>query len=445
MLAIESARNSVQVEPGVMRKRAASSSLILSPGMRDFNGEMIGLTPRPVSAYGEIRAVGTDAQNPDEIGRALSIYEPTAKRRRSKSLSGLPEVSEVQPTARNRSDEIRYWRESFNPHALSPTTETTNDGTSHVDEGTESPPDTPRTAPQSFPFSPGDFPTETLPETPRTLPQPFPYVSEEFNAPAVSEMSLQDRVVALEAHTRKLERLISQLFELVPGIGQYEGAPRSVPLPPPSVAAFAPIYQTALPDQLPSSRESDESFGDAYTYVGSIPAPPRVPPMASPNNSTVREATSLPTLPRDAVRTLNSDHYTTFKALLDTERAKRQVLESQVTKLSYRLNRLSRTSHGLDSQKKGMYSAFEDDDDDFEPATAATDEYGSDAFRTPREEYPAAAHQVLESHGGDDDDFKEDQDATSTAERKKAPRTLSLGQLTIPKPKRIQAETGVSL
>ena len=62
--------------------------------------------------------------DPSEIGRAITSdgleADTMAHRRRSRSLSGLAEISLDGVQARRRSDEIRYWRESYDPTYLSP-------------------------------------------------------------------------------------------------------------------------------------------------------------------------------------------------------------------------------------------------------------------------------------------------------------------------------------
>ncbi|KAH7035139.1 uncharacterized protein B0I36DRAFT_88686 [Microdochium trichocladiopsis] len=452
MLAIESARNSMLLEPAMLKKRAASSSLIVSPVRRDFDGELIGLTPRPASINGEIHVSNEELQDPNEIGRALSVYESSSQRPRSKSLTGMPALAEAEATSRNRNDEIRYWRESYQPRSLSPTNEDAHESASHKDSVNDATAETPRTVPPSFPLSPEELRFQTPTDSPVLSPQQFAYAAPSLDHAHYSEMSLEERVVALEAHTRKLEKLVSQLFELVSG-GAALGRPgNAVPRSPQSLdrsaAQYGTSYSTTLRENAPSSRQSDESFGDAYTYVGSNPAPPIITERMPSNNTSVREATSLPTLPRDFQPSLGADHYTTLKALLDTERVNRQMLEAQVTKLSYRLNRLSRASQTLDSRKRGLYSAFDDDDDDYEGLPSATDGYGSEIFQTPHEEYNAAALQALSGFSpdaaGDNFDNDSDKENQGTAQRK-APRTLSLGQLTLPKSSRIPTDGDVHL
>lgn len=458
MLAIESARNSMFIEPAMLRKRAASSSLVISPVRKDFDGELIGLTPRPASANGEVHNANEDMQDPNEIGRALSVYESSPQRPRSKSLTGMPALAEAEITNRDRNEEIRYWRESYQPRTLSPTHEHIHESTSPVGNAPDIAAETPRTVPQDFPLSPEEHIFRTPEDSPLLSAQQFTFApppmalprEEPTEQPQYLDLTLEERVIVLEAHIRKLEKLVSQLFELASGENQTgHPAHAAARFPPPLdrtgnsfAQQYSTLYPTTLREQTTSSRQSDESFGDTYTYIGSNPAPPRMPPRMPSNTTSIREATSLPILPRDLQISLSADHYTTLKALLETERVNREMLEAQVTKLSYRLNRLSRASQTFDPRKRGLYSAFDDDDDDLEPLPTTTDDYGSEVFQTPHEEYNAAALQALSAPppvgNFDDDSDKENQGA----EKRKAPRTISLGQLTLPKANRMPMDGG---
>ncbi len=125
--------------------------------------------------------------------------------------------------------------------------------------------------------------------------------------------------------------------------------------------------------------------------------------------------------------TFTADHYTTLKALIDTEVAARQVLEAQVRKLTHRVNRMSRVSHGPDlgiGPRNGTLSMFDHDDDDEDLATPAyDDDFGSETYKTPHEEFGG--------HNFEADTEEEEFPEEENFSRKRAPRTLSLGQLTL--------------
>ncbi|KAI1457404.1 hypothetical protein F4805DRAFT_177706 [Annulohypoxylon moriforme] len=434
MMAITSARSSLQVDPTLLRRRAASSNRILSGRIRDFDGEIIGLSPRPASTHG--RGGNLSRQDdPEDIGRAITSDSRT-HRRRSRSLSQLHDVTGSHIQVRKRSDEIRYWRESFNHPILSPNASTVNnDDPAIADTEPETQPETPAEPPEPIP--------------PKTPPQPFnfgPMVGMKITQAA----SLEDRIASLEVHNQKLEKLVSQLFQVVPGVNNYvpdtpeQALPRgsvaqSATYPAPSRAAVARTaeYQASSQDVEHTSRysvsqQSNESFGDGNTFVGSVPPATR-PPARPTSNSTIRGATSLPALLGENAGALAADQYTTLKALVDTERDARQALEARVTRLSHRLNLICRTSPKLDTESAtySTVSAFEHDDD--EPLSAGADTE-SEAFKTPREE----------GHGFGA--FGEElRDEEVDGSRKKAARTLSLSQLTLKRPVRSQQESGVDL
>ncbi|KAI1767541.1 hypothetical protein GGR53DRAFT_518329 [Hypoxylon sp. FL1150] len=438
ILAINSARNSFQVDPVLLRRRAASSNRILSGRIRDFDGELIGLSPRPASTHGRDNHTSR-GDDPEDIGRAITSDSRT-HRRRSRSLSQLQDVADSQVhIVRKRSDEIRYWRESYTAPILSPNSSTVNnDDTVMADADMDVDVDD---------VTPADPPEQISPKTP---PQPFnfgPMIGMKITQAA----SLEDRIVSLEVHNQKLEKLVSQLFQVVPGVHNYvpntpdRAATRSslahstIYTPTHSGIPETSGYQTSATDMDHSSRfsisrQSNESFGDGNTFIGSVP-PSTVPRPRPTSNATIRGAASLPALLGESVGAFTIDHYTTLKALLDTERDARQVLEDRVTKINRRLDQLSRANHKFEtaSTAYSTVSAFEHDDDD-EPLTAGGDT-DSEAFITPREE--ESGH----GFGAFGEELREEEEDGS---RKKAARTLSLSQLTLKRPQ-VPQQAGVDL
>ncbi|KAI1390225.1 uncharacterized protein F4822DRAFT_229852 [Hypoxylon trugodes] len=432
IVAVGSARNSLQIDPVLLRRRAASSNRILSGRIKDFDGELIGLSPRPASTHGRGGHTSSD-DDPDDIGRAITS-DSHNNRRRSRSLSQLQDAAISQVQVRKRSDEIRYWRASHNPAILSPNSSTANnDDTGAVDVDVVTPPDSPQQL------------------SPKTPPQPFNF-GPMLGMKITQAASLEDRLTALEVHNQKLEKLVSQLFQVIPGVNNYvpetpgreqsrgSMAPSATYTPNrPIVSERSDYMSSSHPtEESPGyshSQQSNESFGDGNTFIESVP-PSMVPPRQRPtSNATVRGATSLPALLGENVGPFTADHYTTLKALLDTERDARQALEARVTRLNHRFNLLSRTSHKLEtaSTTYSTVSAFEHDDD--EPLTAGA-ETESEAYKTPREE---------ESGHGFGAFGEELRDEEVDGSRKKAARTLSLSQLTLKRPLRPQQETGVEL
>ncbi|KAM0819578.1 hypothetical protein AB5N19_05394 [Seiridium cardinale] len=438
IIAIESARNSLTGEPLRYRRRAATTSSRLYVRRSRELDALVGLSPRPASTHGRTAQDGLDQSDPENIGRAITS-DVSMQHRRSRSLSQLRTVAEAS-TQRNRKDEIRYWRESYDPGFHSPTSSSAvvenengsgNDDTGHITL---------------------DIPEPLVDEPSKTPPRPFnfgPFVGMKITQAA----SLEERVATLESRNEKLEKLVAQLFEVVRGVNTYQNLTHRDPHPQPSApstsytsSTMAPaLYSTAanedrLPSRYTSSRHSNDSFGEGVTFIGSLPPGP--PPLNRPTSTaTVRGATSLPTLAREA---LSDDRYTTLFALLETERASRQYLEAQVTRLSQKIDFLTRPPQKVDSSRVA-YSVFEhddddddDDDDDEGHENAANDDHSeSEAFETPHEEHPQHGFGAFgEELVGDDAD----------GSRKKAARTLSLSQLTMGKPRRpASAESGVEL
>ncbi|KAI0466986.1 hypothetical protein F4859DRAFT_283126 [Xylaria cf. heliscus] len=419
-MAIHSARNSLQSDSVFLRRRAVTTSggLVISK-LRNESTEILGLCPRPASAHGHDIV---DDYDPESIGRAVSVDYFTP-RRRSRSLSQLPEVSEGHGPVRKRSDEIRYWRASQNPGSLFSDISIAN---------REEPATTER----------AELPTDTREESqPINIPEPFNF-GPICNMRITQAATLEDRVSSLEVQNQKLERLVSQLFQVVPGIDKYSAAGHPAPTAhattsypagvDTSIRQDGPVDTDPLSPSYSTSELSNVSFGDEKTFIGSI-HPPTRGAQRPISTVTIRGAASLPSLPRDASDGFTSDHYNTLRRLLDTERAARHALEIRVTQLAQTVHMMSRTTHKLhvdvSTSGHGPVSTFEhdddedDDEDDEEPPSASIDD-NSDAFKTPQEEQPIHNY------------FRDDE--VDDGSRKRAARTLSLGQLTLGKPKHSQ-------
>ncbi|KAK3394685.1 hypothetical protein B0H63DRAFT_517789 [Podospora didyma] len=382
IMAIESARDSLQAEAAatvagarssispVGRRRAATttSRLFLQPRIRTDWGA--GLSPRPASSHGRASRLGDsgEPEDPNEIGRAITSDAGHGLRRRSRSLSGLKDF--IQPGGRRRSDEIRYWRESYDPGFMSPLS-------SNAPEDLDGPMDV------SAPESPA------VDRPPKTPPQPFnfgPITNDMVGMKITQAASIDTRIGDLEGRTHKLERVVDQLCHSVPGFrgplgatSQGDLASRKGTQPsyaystssPPPIPAIYRTISTDLKEGPPGSSsqrslETDShsqiSFGEAPTFIGSlhppsssaaqsqsltVTAPPTISLQDRPTStSTVRGAASLPTMGRETGSGAD-DQYAMLAAQLETERAARQVLEAQVMKLSERLNTLSTTMFAM--------------------------------------------------------------------------------------------------
>ncbi|KAK1755348.1 hypothetical protein QBC47DRAFT_214516 [Echria macrotheca] len=386
IMAIESARNSLQAEsggagasanPGRRRAATAGSRMLLQPRIRNMEWGA-GLSPRPASTHGRSNsrlAVAGEPEDPNEIGRAITSDSGNGARRRSRSLSGLQDLV-AQPGGRRRSDEIRFWRESYDPGFMSPLSSNPQEDMDIDDTGMLD---------ASAPESPA------VERPPRTPPQPF-----DFNIPKTmvgmkitQVASIDSRLDGLESRANRLERVVDQLCHAVPGFkgplgesnpvqgealsflddhatSSYTTAPPAIPSISKTIAGDlrgTPRYASSHRSIETADSHSQISFGDAPTFIGSLHPPSSSatqsqslaatapPPLISPlhrptSTSTVRGTASLPTMGR-AETNSNEDAYASLVAQLETERAARQALEAQVRKLSERLNTLSTTMFAM--------------------------------------------------------------------------------------------------
>lgn len=425
-MAIHSARDSFQSDSVFPRRRAATASDgPISPRMRDGSLDISGLSPRPASAQGQDTV---DEHDPESIGRAVSVDFLTS-RRRSRSLSQLYDVPEERGLVRKRSEEIRYWRASYNPGPLlSDLFDSDRDGTETIE------------------------PTTVTHDIVQPADKPVPLDFGLNSATKITQpVSQEERLATLELRNQELERIVSQLFQVVRGVNRdsnthHQPAPPTTKAATMSAAPETTICQNVSLNVDPLSptysiaKQSGVSFEDEQTFVGStFPSAREAPRPLS--NVTIRGATSLPSLPRDASGASAAGHYDTLKLLLDAERAARHVLESRVAKLTHMVDTMSRTNRGTFLGGFATVSTFEHDDDDddddgTEPLSASIED-NSDAFETPWEEQPIAGYHIF-----DEDDV---QGEMGDDARKRAARALSLGQLTLGKPKHTQKQPGAGL
>ncbi|KAK3397597.1 hypothetical protein B0T20DRAFT_393416 [Sordaria brevicollis] len=321
--AIESARNSLQADIGgnsgsIARRRAAAANanerrFLFVPRFPEVEIGA-GLSPRPASSHGRgsrLFAGGSRGEHddPSEIGRAITSDSGShGMRRRSRSLSGLPDILGTgigRAPERRRSDEIRYWRESYNAGFHSPLSSDAHVNADVDDVGV---------ADLSVPASPA---VERPPDTP---PQPFNFgsISKHMVGMKITQaVSIDTRIGTLETRTGKLERVVDQLCHVVPGfrgplsdisaVGGGRGStggPGTIRTvsdgrpsftytaaspPPPPISPVPPRQgqQPALSQSdisrsprasserqsMDSDTQSLRSFGEAQTFIGSLHPP----------------------------------------------------------------------------------------------------------------------------------------------------------------------------
>lgn len=405
--AIESARNSIDALGTSMSRLRAVSGIqdrIVIPRSRGEDWE--GLSPRPASTH----ARSTD-DDPNAIGRAITSDangESTYKRR-SRSLSQLDQI--LPGDERRRSDEIRYWRQSYVSHdvsvgPLSPLSSNPsgpNDGEAENYDGRRS-------------MGAADSSADRVPPTP---PQPFVFgstgaMNEMAGMKITQAATLDERFSYLETRMSKLERIVDQLCHSVPGFkgplevtapqghggrkrsGSSASAKVGVATHHVTVSQPRYAYSNAVPPMIPAiyqtssnnddprtssryttSRRSVEtttddnassrmSYVDGHNYMDSLHPPsssathgavstvatsvqPPMPELLRPASElTVRPAASMPSLGSVSPNgEERSSNSAALLAQLDSERAARQLLEDQVRKLSERMNQLSKTMFAM--------------------------------------------------------------------------------------------------
>ncbi|EGY22780.1 hypothetical protein HYQ45_010063 [Verticillium longisporum] len=444
--AIESARNSMHADATLSGRRRAATATGQLFGPRD--GEIGGLSPRPASTHARGSRLFPMDEDPEEIGRAIT--SDVVGKRRSRSLSGIAGPQDDRADVRRRSDEIRYWRESYDPAFMSPTSSNAPD---HDNDETGTPGAATQDAPPKTPLEPFNFGN-------------MPHLNVMAGMKITAAASLETRIDTLEAKMRRAEKIITQLCNAAPGTriqpDQFHRPPSSLPTPNRSTMTAVPGMQSSSSRHgSMCSRDSRASFlegvrdNDSATQL-TAPSVANRPT----SDSTIRGAVSLPTISQGVSGPLTTEHYSTLLRLLEAERASRHSLEAQVRMLAQRLEAVAASTpkqrwasiHGEPpptARSFGDVSAFDQQTPEYEYgnghknqplmpedsgiatrglAGVDEDDY-SETYATPREEqshgYGAFGEELRDGDGDEDDE---------DGQRKKAARTLSLSQLTMGKP-----------
>lgn len=346
----------------------------------------------------------------------------------------MREAAAAHTIARRRSDEIRYWRESYDPGILSPLS------SSHK-------PDEPVVIDEQ-----GDNRDE-----PQEQPQPFNFgpLGEMAGMKITQAASLDTRVRRLEERMLKMESVLYSRQNRTSMEPFAHERSTSIPRPTTDNSEISlPKHreqsrQQAQESRVQGSQKRSSSYGSSRpstvsTHISYRPSldplshPPvlQSDPPLSPSQTTARPLStsttirgipsSSPTLPKDG--NFTAEHYTALTNMILAEQAARHQLEAVVHNLQQQLNALrsaaSYPGPGSDrhadpqragSAAGGEFSSFEQDDSDDDEGRSMQED-----FETPNETGGQFGDEIFG-------------DAHQEGETKSAPRTLSLSQITLGK------------
>ncbi|KAL3423744.1 hypothetical protein PVAG01_05491 [Phlyctema vagabunda] len=415
-------------------RRATTPSRSYTPSKAPGYVDWTGLSPRPVSSY----ARGSKAISEDDaeaIGYAVT--KGSHPNRRSRSLGHLRNAIGQDTLPRRRSDEIKYWRESYIPGALSPMSS-----------------NKPETEEPILPDQP-EMPTYIEPQEP---PQPFNFgpMGEMAGMKITQAASLETRVSRLETRLVEIEKVVSQIQHRThlghvqlqdppkrdsrqdgTAIGTRRRGESEVTLSKHSsqLSQNQAIYDKQTQSSLygssrPSTTSTNGSYRPSYNE-GSSP-----PSFLSSTHNISKQDSSRPLSTTTTVRAypssppkgnfLTTEHFANLTNMILAEQAARENLESIVNTLKGQLASSIQASRKTSSyatlgslekrnengQVNANLFAFEADD-------SSDDEgrFGTENFSTPREERP--------SFNPDEESF------AGMGGSKSPPRTLSLSQITM--------------
>jgi hypothetical protein len=422
-------------------RRATTPSRLWTPNKTPGYVVWTGLSPRPASTHarGSVIISEIDA---GAIGTAVT--SGSHPNRRSRSLGEIRDTALAITVARRRSDEIKYWRESYDPTILSPMSSNKPEADEPL-QGYENPHDSqPRDPPQPFNFGPLGA----------------------LTGMKITEVaSLETRVQRLEDRMLKMERMVSRSLESLnsapplptqsPHRRRSPGRASSIPRPKannsdvslPRNSRYRDPRDDHRHEPMPQMRSS--SYGSSRrpsitnsqhnSYHPSLdtstPATTQLPSEEPPNPSqtatrplststTIRGLPSSPSTSRDGM--LTHEHYTALTNMILSEQAAREQLESIVLNLQEQIRSLTLSPHISSINSKldpnTAFSTFEQDDSSDDDVRYINDE----GFQTPNEDLGHGAH-------FGDEIFGDVLRNSASHERKTAPRTLSLSQITLGK------------
>ncbi|CAD6445728.1 e8e5e9ea-acae-4fe2-9e89-441a0b1b4348 [Sclerotinia trifoliorum] len=454
-------RTSTQTQSTTTRTRVATGRLY-TPDKTPGFGDWTGLSPRPASAQAKGSKAPSDEECSGLIG--MAITSGSHPNRRSRSLGQLREAAGVVGgMTRRRSDEIRYWRASYDPGPLSPLSSTKAEADEPI---LVNDPESPR-------------PIES-----RDQPQPFNFghLSGLAGMKITQAADLATRVDRIESRLVEMEKTVYQIHRQLNGNGDHvtlqdppKGGKRdrssSERRPPtdnsemtlPVLPRHRHWHEFGAQNRLPNNnnnnnnnnRPTSSSHNNSYhpDFDDTVPAPYAATTddhvRLSSSHTTCRPLStsttirglpsSSPTTQKDAPLTM--EHYNHLTNMFLAEQSARQHLESIVLTLQQQAvsypsvapasyptpNSVGGAGLVLDttSSSRSTFKGFGGDSDDEAYAAA------SEVFQTPNED--------LAGPNFGDEVFGSGKESGSGSARpgvdtgKGDARTLSLSQITLGK------------
>ena len=417
-----------KAEGSITRPRGATTPSRLWDHHRPGYMDWTGLSPRPASSHARGSKVDT-SEEAREVGVALTSANKQ-ENRKSRSVGDLRDVMHTTIT-RRRSDEIRYWRQSYDQGVLSPMSSNKPDGDEEplvIEEIVESDKEN-YEPPQPFNFGP---------------------MGEMAGMKITQAASLETRVMRLEDRMLKVERVILQRpytasteamqfqdsNQRHKSIGRPTTGDSELSLPRNKLHRGSP---QRLIRQGPGSQYRSTSYGSSrpstQNNISAQPSFENPPAMFStfhPNaprplstSTTIRNNNPNSSSPITKDGALTIEHYNALTSLIQSEQTARQTLEDLVQNLQHEVHTLR---HSIAHHP--AFSTFSRDGSD--------DEDENDVERFVEEDFQTPMEQPLGARGFGDEIFGDVSGNRGVGyergvvgnDGKTASRTLSLGHIT---------------
>ncbi|KAH8815159.1 hypothetical protein F5884DRAFT_166862 [Xylogone sp. PMI_703] len=415
-------------------RRATTPSRLYTPNRTPGYVGWAGLSPRPATVRGS-RAT-PDIVDPESIGYAVT--SGSNPHRRSRSLGELQNAALKQGgVVRRRSDEIKYWRESYEPGPLSPLSSNKPDAEDNlIGDNIETPQDEGQvlTPPQPFNFGP---------------------LGEMAGMKITEAASLETRVSKLEARFVEMERVVSMNSKLPTKASHIlqdparrrsdndysslrtglrtESSDFSLPKMKPSVELRPDTADISPCNTRPTSKSTDEPYevsfqGHPYLDPTAQNLPQIVAPRPLSTSTTVRGHSSssptLPILPKDGV--ITAERYTALVNMILAEQAARRHLENIVENLQAQIRAMQPPGSTPYPQPSPSMRLEDRDFTGFEQNAALID---AEANHQRNEDFQAQSDAKPDFTG---EEFGMHL-RTGSQEEREAVRTMSLGEITLGK------------